>query len=92
MLLTCKKGQIHMVQPSPKFIMPLLYPRHFQSLLVADNVIFRLRDLDVEEISKSGHSIFYHKFSNAVKLAQFKTHFLQKSSQLSVATNYLSFP
>ena len=73
-----------MDQSIPKFTMLLLYPRHFQSLPIADNVKFSLYNLGIWEVSQSGHSIFYHKFANPFKSAHLKTHFLLKPSQFNV--------
>ena len=38
---------MYMDQSIPKFTMLLLYPRHFQSLPIADNVKFSLYNLGI---------------------------------------------
>ena len=90
MLLTWgKKGEMHMVQPVPKFIMLLFYPGHFQWLPIADIVKSRVHNLGIQEVSQCGHSIVYHRFTDLVNSSQLKAHFFQKLSQFNVETSYL---
>ena len=82
-----KKRGMHVVQPVPKLIMLLFYPRHFQSLPMADIIKSRVTNLGVQEGSHSGHNIVYHRFTN--QSSQLKAHFLQKLSEFNVETSYL---
>ena len=87
-----KKGEMHMVQPVPKFIMLLFYPGHFQSLPIADILKSRVHNLGIQEVSQPGHSIVYHRFTNLVNSSQLKAHFLQNFlSQFNVETSSVQF-